>query len=238
MGSIKKQSKKFSTPSHPWQKERIVAEQDLLKGFGLRRKYEVWKMNSQLKNFTKQAKKLITISSEQGEKERSQLLKKLASLGLIKTDARIEDVLGLTVNDIMERRLQTLVYRKNMARSLKQARQFITHQHISVADKKITAPSYLVPVAEENTIQFVVSSELANAEHPERAVAKKPEEKAVLDKKEAKEEKKADKKPADKKEAKPKEEKKAEAKPAPAKEAPKESKEEPAKQAKAEEKKE
>ena len=51
MGSPRKQRKKFSKPSHPWQKERILAEKELLKEYGLNRKYEIWKMNSILKNF-------------------------------------------------------------------------------------------------------------------------------------------------------------------------------------------
>src|SRR3989344_1459219 len=144
MGSPKKQRKKFSKPSHPWQKERILREQELSKEYGLRRKYEIWKMSSILKNFTAQAKNLSTSKTQQSEKERSQLLKKLVSLGLINQNAKVEDVLSLTLKNVMERRLQTLVYRKNLARTLKQARQFIVHQQILVGDKKITAPSYLV----------------------------------------------------------------------------------------------
>ena len=51
MGAPKRQRKKYSTPSHPWQKERILAEKELLDKYGLRRKYEIWKMNSILKIF-------------------------------------------------------------------------------------------------------------------------------------------------------------------------------------------
>jgi len=59
MGAPKKQKKKYSKPAHPWQKERILAEKELSKKYGLRRKYEIWKMNSILKNFSRQIKKLI-----------------------------------------------------------------------------------------------------------------------------------------------------------------------------------
>jgi small subunit ribosomal protein S4 len=172
MGSPKKQRKKFSKPTHPWQKERILAEKELLKDYGLNRKYEIWKMNSILKNFTMQAKNLVTVKSLQVEKERNQLLTKLCSLGLLGKDAKIEDVLSLTLKDIMERRLQTLVYRKNMASSIKQARQFIIHEHIVLSDKTITAPSYMVPLVEENSIQFAQDSVLSNPSHPERAAVK------------------------------------------------------------------
>ena len=172
MGSPKRQRKKFSKPRHPWQKERILAEKEILQEYWLRRKYEIWKMNTILKNFTTQAKNLITINNPQVGKERSQLLTKLSSLGLTGKDAKIEDVLSLTLKDVLERRLQTLVYRKNLASSLKQARQFIVHEHISVGDKIIKAPSYLVPLEEENSIQFSQGSVIANASHPIRAVAK------------------------------------------------------------------
>jgi small subunit ribosomal protein S4 len=167
MGSPKKQRKKFSKPSHPWQKDRILAEKDLLISYGLNRKYEIWKMNTLLKNFTTQAKNLVTTKTLQSDKEKSQLLKKLSSLGLIKPDAKIEDVLSLTLKDVMDRRLQTIVYKKSIARSLKQARQFIVHQHISVNDRKITAPSYIVPLNEEGRIQFSQGSAFIDPNHPE-----------------------------------------------------------------------
>jgi len=199
MGSPKKQRKKFSTPSHPWQKERILAEKDLLNSYGLRRKFEIWKMNTILKNFTSQAKNLIAAHTPQSELERNQLLAKTSSLGLIETSAKIDDVLSLALKDIMERRLQTLVYRKNLAHSLKQARQFITHEHISIGDKTITAPSYLVPLSEENNIKFSQGSVLVDVNHPERKIEVKKTEKKVEEKSEKKQEKKETEKESKKK---------------------------------------
>lgn len=221
MGSPKKQRKKFSAPSHPWQKERILKEQELVREYGLKRKYEIWKMSSILKNFTSQAKNLITAKTTQSEKERSQLLKKLSSLGLINQNAKIEDVLSLTLKDVMERRLQTLLYRKHMARTIKQARQFIVHQQVAVGDKKITAPSYLVPLTEENGIQFAPGSAFIDTNHPERIVDEK-KERAAKPKAEVKKEKSAEK-AEDKKEAKKKPQEKTEKK-SPAKEPRKENK--------------
>jgi len=221
MGSPKKQRKKFSAPSHPWQKERILKEQELVREYGLKRKYEIWKMSSILKNFTSQAKNLITAKTTQSEKERSQLLKKLSSLGLINQNAKIEDVLSLTLKDVMERRLQTLLYRKHMARTIKQARQFIVHQQVAVGDKKITAPSYLVPLTEENGIQFAPGSAFIDTNHPERIVDEKKEI-AAKPKAEVKKEKSAEK-AEDKKEAKKKPQEKTKKK-SPAKEPRKENK--------------
>ena len=155
MGDPRKQRKKFSKPGHPWQRERILAEKEILKQYGLKRKNEIWKMSSMLQKFLYRAKTIIAQTNPQSEIEKRQLLVRLYSLGLLKQDSRIEDVLNLTLKDIMERRLQTLLCRKNIAPSMKQARQFITHEHVVVGTKKITVPSYLVLISEEPNIKLV-----------------------------------------------------------------------------------
>ena len=76
MGDPKKQRKKYATPSHPWNKDRIIEEQELLKQFGLRRKNEIWKMNSVLRNLLRRAKTIIGGNSQQAEIEKKQLLEK------------------------------------------------------------------------------------------------------------------------------------------------------------------
>ena len=155
MGDPKKQRKKFSKPSHPWQRERIAAEKDIVKQFGLRRKYEIWKMDSMLKKFLHRAKTIIGERTEQSELEKRQLLERLHLLGLLKKDSKVEDVLNLKLKDVLERRLQTLVYRKQLAKTMTQARQFITHEHVAVGPKKVTAPSYIVSIEEEPQIRLI-----------------------------------------------------------------------------------
>ena len=155
MGDPKKQRKKFSTPSHPWQKERIESEKLLLKQYGLRRKYEIWKMDSILKKFLNRAKIIIGQKTLQSEIEKKQLLERLYSMGILKKDSKVENVLNLTLKDILERRLQTLVQRKNIAKTMMQAREFITHEHITVGGRKISSPSYLVMVKEEPNIKLI-----------------------------------------------------------------------------------
>ena len=155
MGDPRKQRKKFSKPGHPWQRERILAEKEILRQYGIRRKNEIWKMNSILQKFLHRAKTIIAQTNPQSEVEKKQLLARLHLLGLLKQDSRIEDVLNLTLKDILERRLQTLLHRKNIAISMLQARQFITHEHIAVGSKKITIPSYLVSINEEPNIRLV-----------------------------------------------------------------------------------
>ncbi|MDP7610203.1 MAG: 30S ribosomal protein S4, partial [Candidatus Woesearchaeota archaeon] len=44
MGDPKKQRKKYSKPSHPWQTERIEVEKVLMKEYGLKNKKEIWRV--------------------------------------------------------------------------------------------------------------------------------------------------------------------------------------------------
>ncbi len=178
MGDPRKQRKKYSTPTHPWQKNRIEEEKKLTEEYGFKNKKEIWKMNSILNKYKDQAKKLIALSTNQAEIEKKQLLKKLFLLGLAQETSKIGDVLALTLNNLLERRLQTVIYKQNLAKSVKQARQFITHNHITVGDQLITSPSYLVRKREEPLIKFVPSSKLVDPEHPERKIqSKKPKTK-------------------------------------------------------------
>lgn len=171
MGDPKKARKKYQTPGHPWRKERVVGEKELKREYGLPRNKEIWKNASALGAFKKQAKRLVTLATEQAGKEKEQMFTKLIKLGILKTtlnEAQIDDVLSLSVRDVLERRLQTIVLKKGLARSMKQARQLITHEHIKIGDKKIKSPSYFVSIEEEANVRFAENSPLADENHPER----------------------------------------------------------------------
>lgn len=209
MGQPKKSKKKYSTPRHPWQRERIEEEKELSKAYGLKNKKGIWKMKSILRVFKNQVKKLQALGGKQAEVEKNQLLNKLLKLGLVSEGASFDDVLGLGINAVMERRLQTLVVRKGLARTMRQSRQLITHGHIGIGGQKITSACYLVPVASENIISFLERSSFADDMHPERI---KPE---TVKKEDTKKEKPNEKKKytkEKKKEERPKEAKKAETK--------------------------
>ena len=177
MGDPRRLRAKYSGPGHPWQKARIEKERALKKEYGLKNKSEIWKHDSKLKNFAQQAKGLVALRGEQAEKEKKQLLDRLNKLGLISAGATTEAVLSLTIKDILERRLQTIVCRKGLANSMRQARQYISHGHITIGGKQVKAPGYIVKTEEAATVAFVQSSALSNPEHPERQIEKKPEEK-------------------------------------------------------------
>jgi len=168
MGDPKKQRKKFSSPEHPWQKDRIETERALVREYGLKNKKEIWKMGSLMKNFFLQTKKLTATKSKQNEKEAIQLLNKLKSLGLLSESSDLSNILELSLKDILERRLQSVVFRKGLTKSMNQARQFIVHGHISLDGKKITSPSFIVSKEEEGLISFRENSSFVDEMHPER----------------------------------------------------------------------
>ncbi|MBI4149037.1 30S ribosomal protein S4 [Candidatus Woesearchaeota archaeon] len=168
MGDPRRNRKAYSGPSHPWQKERIEREIILVKEYGLKNKKEVWRHVSALRDYAERAKRLNALQGKQAEKERQDLLSRLRSLGLLQDTGKLEDVLTLQITNIMDRRLQTLVYKRNLAHSVEQARQFITHGHIMVGQHKHTTPGYIVRKSEEEHIAFVPGSALADASHPER----------------------------------------------------------------------
>ncbi|MBI2106597.1 30S ribosomal protein S4 [Candidatus Woesearchaeota archaeon] len=168
MGSIKKLRKKYETPAHPWRRERLEVERKYVNEYGLTTKKDFWKMQSALRGFTKQAKKLASLDTIQSKKEEEQLLKKMNALGLLGENAVLRDVLTLNFKDVLNRRLQTIVYKKSLARTPKQARQFIVHGHISLGEQKMTVPSYFVKRGEETLITFVGSSPISKSDHPER----------------------------------------------------------------------
>jgi len=169
MGDPKKIRKKYETPVHPWIKSRIDSERKLAKESGTTNKKELWKMETVLKKFKKQAKTLISLTSDQSSVETDHLFRRIRELGLAEGEVTFDTILGLKIEDILGRRLQSIVYKKGLAHSVKQARQFIVHEHISVGNKIITSPSYLVSVKEESEVGFKPSSPLFSEDHPERA---------------------------------------------------------------------
>lgn len=167
MGDPKKEKKKYSTPVHPWQRERILQEKEIIRDYGMKNKKEIWKIDSKLRAFKNQAKNYSFAEGRQADKQRELFMQKLVKLGLLGPDSHIDNVLGLEIKDILERRLQTLIVRKGFASTMKQARQFIVHNHISISEKKINVPGYLVKKEEEANIKYAPTSSLAREDHPE-----------------------------------------------------------------------
>jgi len=168
-----KKRKSYDTPKHPWQASRMANEVDLIKKYGLRNKKELWKAHSILRRYRADARRLLADSAEaeltgHSKTEADQILSKLIRYSMIKGDAEIDDILALNTEAILERRLQTLVHRLGLARTPKQARQFITHGHIAIGGKKLTVPGMLVSKQDEMMIDYYDTSPMTTESHPER----------------------------------------------------------------------
>ena len=158
MGDPRKPRKKWIGPKHPWRKERLMYEMRLVGEYGLRNKRELWIAQTIIRKFRHQARSLLAVPKEIREKVEKALLRRLYQLGLLPENATLDDVLSLSVEDLLERRLQTIVYRKGLARTIYQARQLIVHGHIAIAGRRVTAPGYLVTRDEEDLIDYAPTS--------------------------------------------------------------------------------
>ncbi len=145
---MKRKHKRYSRPKRPFEKTRIEEEVKIKKEFGLKNKKEIWKAEAKIKSIREKAKKLIGAGSE----EQKVLLGRLKKLGLNVNS--ISDVLGLDKKDYLNRRLQTILVNKKLARTSKGARQLITHKKVLVNGEVVQIPSFIVPVELENKINL------------------------------------------------------------------------------------
>ncbi len=68
--------------------------------------------------------------------------------GYITRAAKVKGATGLSLLELLETRLDNVVYRLGFSKSRAGARQLVTHGHIKVSDKKVTFPSYRVTIGE------------------------------------------------------------------------------------------
>jgi small subunit ribosomal protein S4 len=149
---MRKIRKMFKRPRKAWDANRIKAEKKLMGNYGLKNKREFRRAEDMLRGFRSRARDLIATKDAGKEKI---LIDRLSRLGFLSKGTGLDDVLALNVNDILERRLQTLVHKKGMAKSVAQSRQMIAHGHVYVDGRRTKFPSYMVPVEEEKKIKLI-----------------------------------------------------------------------------------
>ena len=171
MGDPKKAKKKMDKPSHPWEGERIAAENELKRKYALKNKKELWRSETELRRISRRARFLfpkVGGGDSQIEKEKEELLGSLVRRGILSEGVDLAGVLSLDTEALLARRLQNIVFLKGLARTQKQARQFITHGHIAINGRKVTVPGYIVRQEEEDFIDYYQSSDIASEMHPAR----------------------------------------------------------------------
>ena len=172
MGDPKFLRRTYETPKHPWEATRMEEERKLLQRYGLKNKRELWKAQSTLRGFRRQARDLqarLRASDPQAERETALLLGRLVRMGLLSAgSSTIDDVLALTLEDLLKRRLEWIVFTKGLAPTPRGARQSIVHGHFAIGNHKVTRPGYLVRSTEEATITYSEGSPLLSEDHPIR----------------------------------------------------------------------
>lgn len=174
--------KRYQRPMLPYDRARMEDERAIMKEFGLRKKEEILVAEQILRGFRQMARQLIAQENEQQEKV---LIDKMLRLGLLtEKGAGLDDVLALEAKDVLARRLQSIVLKKGLAKSIANARQLITHGHIAINGRRMRFPSYVVPIEEEAKIAWYETSVMKEPRKPkpkkvpkeEKAEKKKPEE--------------------------------------------------------------
>jgi len=163
MGDPKRQRKKYQSPRFSWSKPNLDAELKLLGEYGLRNKRELRRHHMLLSKYRTLARKLLANTRMERLVLEKQILDKLIFLKIIPESSNLDNILDLSIDSILERRLQTLVFRKGLSNTPQQARQLIKHGHITVQGKKVTSPSYLISGDEESVIKCAISIPLGES---------------------------------------------------------------------------
>ena len=129
MGDPKRIRKKFQRSKIMWDRGRIAREHDLKEKFGLKNVRELWKATTEVSRIRSNAREVL--SNRVSEKVGSDIIARLSRFNIVARDARIDDLLGVTPEAILSRRLQSIVFRNGLSKTQKQARQLITHGFIN-----------------------------------------------------------------------------------------------------------
>lgn len=151
---MKRKHKRYDRPKKAYDGVRIKSEDKLVIKYGLKNKKEIWKAEARVKYFRNRAKGLITAQRD----IQKTFFNKLNDVGLNVNS--ISDVLALGKEDILKRRLATIVFSRGLATTPKQARQMIVHKKIWINKIAVNIPSYLVKVNEEKNIELKVKKKV------------------------------------------------------------------------------
>jgi small subunit ribosomal protein S4 len=169
MGLPIKHRKKYLSHKKRWDKEIISEEKVLITDYALKNKNEIRKIEFLISKYKTIAKEFNKTEESKNSGEAKLFIEALKKKGFLNSDASsLDEVLDIKIRDILERRLSNIVYRLKYAKTPKQARQFVVHKHVSIGDKVISSPSYLVNLEEEIRIEFRETSALFDENHPER----------------------------------------------------------------------
>ena len=158
---VNNSSKTSKTPRRPYESERLDQELKLAGEYGLRNKREIWRIGFTLSKIRGAARDLLTLDEKEPRRlfEGNALIRRLIRIGVLdETKAKLDYVLALRVEDFLERRLQTLVFKLGLAKSIHHARVLIRQRHIRVGKQVVDIPSFVVRLDSQKHIDFALTS--------------------------------------------------------------------------------
>ena len=158
MGDIKNFRRVWKKPKRPLNFDLKMDELKILGTFGLKTKRELWKARTELSRVRNQARTLLALRQDVREQKEPILMNSLSKVGYVQSDATLDDVLNLEINDLLARRLQTIVQKKFYFKTPYQARQAVSHGHVLIGDQIVNIPSYIVKVDEEDKVKLTSES--------------------------------------------------------------------------------
>merc|ERR1739841_263267 len=147
-------SKTSKRPRRSYDKERLDAELKLIGTYGLKNKREIWRIGLVLSKVRAVARQLLTLEERDPQRvfQGQALMRRMIRYGIL------DYVLALKIEDFMERRLQTLVFKRGLAKSIHHARVLIRQKHIRVGRQIVDIPSFMVRVESQPHIEFSLTS--------------------------------------------------------------------------------
>jgi small subunit ribosomal protein S4 len=134
--------------------------------YGLKNLKELWKAESEIGKVRRNARELLSGASSHLEETRERMTERLARIGIASKGATLDSLLDLNERALLDRRLQTIVFKRGLATTIKQARQLITHGFIAIGGNRTNKPSYIVETSEESKIGYYKPIDITRKEKP------------------------------------------------------------------------
>eukprot|EP00827_Trimyema_finlayi_P004802 TRINITY_DN48_c0_g1_i2.p1 TRINITY_DN48_c0_g1~~TRINITY_DN48_c0_g1_i2.p1 ORF type:complete len:173 (+),score=75.08 TRINITY_DN48_c0_g1_i2:48-521(+) len=124
-------------------------------------KAEVWRVQLTLAKLRKAARELLTLPENDPRRifQGHALMRRMFRFGLLEeNENKLDFILGLTIHKFMDKRLQTVVYKKGLASSVHHSRIRIRQRHIKVGKNLVNSPQFMVRQDQEKNIDFAPTS--------------------------------------------------------------------------------